>query len=183
MPDEHCVTIRLSPQLYAQLEAVGSHGQPLAVIVRQALADYLSRQRSQPVGTDTPATTLADMAASVAELQAQVQALTARVDPLAAERLPVADTAGQPVAAAAASDSPPTAADTPGRRPRGHRRGLPLETLTAIADERTQCEGLSLRAFAMRLYDKGIYRAKGDKPVDAGTLARWLTQARAQGLL
>jgi hypothetical protein len=42
---------------------------------------------------------------------------------------------------------------------------------------------LSIRAFAMRLYDKGIYRAKGDKPVDAGTLSRWQAQARAQGLL
>jgi hypothetical protein len=98
------------------------------------------------------------------------------------ERQPVADTAASP-------RQPPAdlAAETPGPpappRTRGHRSGLPRETLQQIADERTQCEGLSLRAFAMRLYDKGLYRAKGDKPVDAGTLARWLAQARAQGLL
>jgi hypothetical protein len=28
-----------------------------------------------------------------------------------------------------------------------------------------------------------MYRAKGDKPIDASTLRRWLVQARMQGLL
>ena len=46
------VTLRLSPEFYAQLEARGSHGQPLAAIVglqallkvnlRLAATDYLS---------------------------------------------------------------------------------------------------------------------------------------------
>jgi hypothetical protein len=37
------VTIRLTPELYAQLQARGSHGPPLAAIVRQALVEYLAR--------------------------------------------------------------------------------------------------------------------------------------------
>jgi hypothetical protein len=44
MPDEYRVTIRLSPDLYGQLEARGSHGQPMAAIVRHAIRDYLTRQ-------------------------------------------------------------------------------------------------------------------------------------------
>jgi len=35
----------------------------------------------------------------------------------------------------------------------------------------------------MWLYNKDVYRAKGDKPVDASTLRRWLVQARMQDLL
>ena len=37
MADEYRVTIRLSPELYTQLQAHGSHGKPLAAIVRHAL--------------------------------------------------------------------------------------------------------------------------------------------------
>src|SRR4029453_10819776 len=112
MSNEHRVTIRLSPDLYAQLQTSGSPGLPLAVIVRQALADYLSRQPGQPLGTDTLATTVAAMAVSVAELQAQGQDLAAPTKALAADRQPgaaMADTARQQVADVAASDSPPTA--------------------------------------------------------------------------
>jgi hypothetical protein len=58
MPDEYRVTIRLSPDLYAQLEARGSHGQPLAAIVRDALIDYLARQPEQPPSHAETATTL-----------------------------------------------------------------------------------------------------------------------------
>jgi hypothetical protein len=65
--------------------------------------------------------------------------------------------------------------------------GLPRGKLQEIADERTHCEGLSLREFAQRLFEKGIYRAKGKDgssvPVNQGTLGRWLEQARDAGLL
>jgi len=44
MPEEYRVTIRLTPALYAQLQARGSQGLPLAAIVRQALVEYLARQ-------------------------------------------------------------------------------------------------------------------------------------------
>jgi predicted transcriptional regulator len=102
MPDEHRVTIRLSPELYAQLEACGRHGQPLAVVVRQALADYLTRQPGQPFEADEAGTALADLAAGLAELCVQVQDLRARVDALADSWQPHAAT-WQPVADTAAS--------------------------------------------------------------------------------
>jgi predicted DNA-binding protein len=44
MADAHRVMIRLSPELYAQLAARGSSGQPLAAIVREALLAYLAQQ-------------------------------------------------------------------------------------------------------------------------------------------
>jgi predicted transcriptional regulator len=88
MPDEYRVTIRLSPDLYAQLEACGSQGQPLAAIVRDALVEYLARQPEQPGDAAAPALTLAAMAARVAELHVQMQDVTARLDALAAERQP-----------------------------------------------------------------------------------------------
>jgi hypothetical protein len=45
---EFRVTIRLSAELYAQLQAHGSHGQLLAAIVREALTEYLARQPTTP---------------------------------------------------------------------------------------------------------------------------------------
>jgi hypothetical protein len=48
MTTEYRVTIRLAPDLYAQLEARGSQGQPLAAIVRDALEQYLARQPVPP---------------------------------------------------------------------------------------------------------------------------------------
>ncbi len=203
MPDDHRVTIRLSPELYAQLEARGSRGQPLAAIIRDALTDYLARQPLQPVDAEATATTLADMAASIAELRVQVQDLTARLDALAAigqppaasehapptERQPVADMAvdigARPPVAAVAAASAPTAQQ---HRPRPQRpHGLPPETLARIAEERTHCEGLSLREFAQRLHTKGIHSSTAKDgsqgPVNQGTLAKWLKQAREEGLL
>jgi hypothetical protein len=82
----------------------------------------------------------------------------------------------------------PQAPETPApkaKRPAKH--ALPHETLQAIADERTHCEGLSLREFAQRLHERGIYssRAKDGSPVPAnpGNLKKWLNQARDVGVL
>jgi len=223
MPTEYRLTIRLTSELYTQLAACGSQGQPLSALVRQALIEYVTRQTGQPRSTEETALTLASLAARLDGLQDQVETLATRLESLTANTrqtpaamadtlwqtsADVADTIQQPVADMADTErqTPADTADTtrqtladvadtmrqtladvadttPRPRPRGHRPGLPRTTLEAIAEERTHCEGLSIRAFAMRLYDKGIYRAKNDKPVDAGTLARWLTQARAQGLL
>jgi hypothetical protein len=81
-------------------------------------------------------------------------------------------------AAAAPQVSPATPA-------RSH--GLPPQTLQAIADERTRCEGLSLRDFAQRLHEKGIYSATAKDgtrgPANPGNVQRWLEQARRVGLL
>jgi phage-related minor tail protein len=69
MTIEYRVTIRLTAEVYAQLEARGSHGQPLAA-----------------------------MAASIEMLQGRVDHRTARVDTLAAAWQPVTatDSAQQP---------------------------------------------------------------------------------------
>jgi hypothetical protein len=65
--------------------------------------------------------------------------------------------------------------------------GLPPQTLQAIADERTRCEGLSLRDFAQRLHEKGIYSATAKdgtrRPANPGNVQKWLEQARRAGLL
>lgn len=49
--------------------------------------------------------------------------------------------------------------------------------LQQIADQRRAYPGLSLREFATLLYRDGISRTKTDKPVNAGTLQRWLEKA------
>jgi hypothetical protein len=218
MPDEYRVTIRLSPELYAQLEARGSRGQPMAVIVRHALVDYLSRQPDAPQSAVELATAVAAMAARLDGLQQQMDALTAQVDALAANRQPPAARSTpqparpgqtpaatrQPTAADVsplAADRQPVAASTPSvaaerqpvadtarqRRRSPTRPGLPQATLAAIAEERTQCEGLSFEQFAQRLHTKGIYSqtAKdGSKvPANRGTVKKVLDRARDAGLL
>ena len=66
MPDEHRITLRLTPELYAQLQARGSHGQPLAAILREALVDYLARQPRQPAPAAPADTTPLPPAATAA---------------------------------------------------------------------------------------------------------------------
>jgi hypothetical protein len=70
---------------------------------------------------------------------------------------------------------------------KGGNPGISDETLQQIADERTQCEGLSLGEFAQRLFDKNIYRATSTDgtavPVHRGTLQKWLERAREHGML
>jgi hypothetical protein len=67
------------------------------------------------------------------------------------------------------------------------QRGLPREKLEEIADEWTRCQGLSLREFAQRLHDRGIYssRAKdgSNVPANPGNLDKWLERARNEGML
>jgi hypothetical protein len=113
MPDEYRVTIRLSPELYTQLEVRGSHRQPMAAIVREALIHYLNRQPDVSHTPDNLTDTVAAMAASVTDLQQQVQALTARVEALAASEQ---RQGRQPAAATAASGRP-----VHGHQPRGGR--------------------------------------------------------------
>jgi outer membrane murein-binding lipoprotein Lpp len=95
MADTHRVMIRLSPELYAQLTACGSSGQPLAVIVREALIAYLTEQPEQPRSSQSsheqPAAIRAQLTAittSLQELHGQVRTLTARVDALATPQQP-----------------------------------------------------------------------------------------------
>jgi hypothetical protein len=76
-------------------------------------------------------------------------------------------------------------AETPSIR---SQRGLPREKLQEIADTAAQYDKLSLLQLAQLLFDRGIYRARdrqtgAEKPVNRGTLQKWLEQAREAGLL
>jgi hypothetical protein len=131
-PDEYRVTIRLSPELYAQLQARGSHGQPLAAIVRQALVAYLARQPETPESAVELAVAVAAMAARLDGLQDQVEGLAARLEMLAANWQPEAAKSRQPPAATAARAAPGPRKLTP-RQVRAlrdkHRRGVPVPAL------------------------------------------------------
>jgi hypothetical protein len=115
-PPIYRVTIRLTPELYAQLQACGSHGQPLTAIVRQALVEYLARQLHTPQQAVELATAVAAMAARLDGLQEQVEQLAARVETLAAR--------GQPPAAA-----------TPQLRTAGGQRKLTPRQIRALRDK------------------------------------------------
>jgi hypothetical protein len=132
MADEYRVTIRLSPELYRQLQAHGSHRQPLAAIVRHALVEYLARQPGTPEGTVELATAVAVMAARLDGLQDQVEELAARLEMLAAHWQPPADDSGPPPAATAARTAPGQRKLTP-RQVRAlrdkHQRGVPVPAL------------------------------------------------------
>ena len=82
--------------------------------------------------------------------------------------------------------SEPTSADTPGtqtppRQSTPRKHAVAPEVLAAMAQERARCPELSIRELSQRLYDLEIYRAKGDKPAEAGWLHRQLAKARAPG--
>jgi hypothetical protein len=141
MAEEHRVTIRLTPDVYALLEARGSRGLPLAAIVREALIDYLNRQPEAVHSPENLTDTVAAMAASLDDLRAQVQGLTARVDTLAATRQPAAD-----VAARARQPAGPTEEPTPASaRPlaRGQRKLTPRQ-IRALRDKHLR--GVSVEA-------------------------------------
>jgi hypothetical protein len=92
------------------------------------------------------------------------------------------ETPAQPVAV------PQTVEMSAPKATRSAPHALPREKLQAIADERTLCEGLSLREFSRRLFDKGVYRARDrktgeEKPGDPTQLGRWLKQAHDEGML
>jgi hypothetical protein len=74
-----------------------------------------------------------------------------------------------------------------GKRQRSAWNKVPPETLQAIADERTLCDGISYSEFAQRLHAKGIYSATakdGSKvPASTGRLSELLKRARDAGLL
>jgi hypothetical protein len=75
---------------------------------------------------------------------------------------------------------------SPATRARAH--GLPPQTLQAIADAAAHYDKLSLTELSQLLYDRQIYRTRDrhtgeEKPVQRGTLKKWLDQARRAGML
>jgi hypothetical protein len=67
-PHIYRVTVRLTPELYAQLAAQGRSGKPLAAIVRDALLDSLARQPALPSTAESTAPLVTAMAAMTARL-------------------------------------------------------------------------------------------------------------------
>jgi hypothetical protein len=128
MAEEHRVTIRLTPDVYALLEARGSRGLPLAAIVREALIDYLTRQPEAVHSPENLTDTVAAMAARLDALQDQVLTLTAQVDALVAIRQPLAASERQPAADVAAAPLAPA-------RPRRGRRQLTPRQVRALRDK------------------------------------------------
>ena len=66
--------------------------------------------------------------------------------------------------------------------------GLPPQTLQAIAETAADYDKLSLTELSQLLYDRQIYRTRDrhtgeEKPVNRGTLKKWLDQARRAGVL
>ena len=60
--------------------------------------------------------------------------------------------------------------------------------IQVIAETRSQYEKLSLAELSQLLYDRNIYRSRArqsgeEKPVNRGTLQKWLEEAREAGLL
>jgi hypothetical protein len=60
--------------------------------------------------------------------------------------------------------------------------------LKTIAKARARHPKLSLKNFARFLFDQQLYRSNDrktgeEKPIDTGTLARWLEECREHGLL
>ena len=127
-------------------------------------------QARQPVTQPAPASRVNRQGASAP------QPTTQPAIPLALEPAPKT---AQPVVVPQASETP--RAKTPAKH------ALPREMLERIADERTHCEGLSLREFAQRLHDRGIYSAcakDGSRvPANPGNVKKWLDQARHAGVL
>ena len=136
MAEEARVTIRLSPELYTQLQARGSHGQPLAAIVRQALVEYLARQPETPESAVELAMAVAAMAARLDGLQDHVEALTARLETLAAS--------GQPPAATPRQPAQPAADDPSQARTAGGQRKLTPRQQRALRDKHVR--GVSIAA-------------------------------------
>jgi hypothetical protein len=71
--------------------------------------------------------------------------------------------------------------------PRSSTAVLPVH-IQRIAETRAQYDKLSLAELSQLLYDRNIYKAKDrqsgeEKPVNRGTLQKWLEQAQEAGLL
>jgi hypothetical protein len=158
MPDEYRVTIRLSQELYAQLAARSSQGQPLAAIVCDALADYLARQPETPPSPETLAVTVAAMAARLDGLQDQIEALAARVD------------------TRAASGRPP-AAHKPTRPPSGQRK---LSATQRRELHRKRARGIPIKAL---MEEYGFSRATLYRYLQEGAPAPALRPARNPGTM
>jgi hypothetical protein len=190
MADHTRITIRLTPALAARVSDAVRQGKKVSDIICDALEAYFGGGLT---ARPTPDTTLSASPFAVSDvlsdmMAARLSAVEVSLSALASDVSDIRERLRQ------LEQRMPALSDPGGHRPTAQpqpvhygRPGIARETLQAIADEYTLCQGLTMREVAQRLFDKGIYRAKAkdgrEVPVDHSRLRRWLEQAREVGLL
>ena len=178
MADPLKISVRLDPELHALLLARVGQGERVSDVLRTALEAYLGPDRPTDRPTITPVSdTLSD---KVSDLSDSVEALTRQMADVQAR---LAQLSGQESAPLPPVRPRPTMRPTPQQQP-GAAVAPHIQAIAAVAAE---YDTLSLAQLAQLLYDRGIYRARdkqtgAEKPVNRGTLQRWLDQARTARL-
>jgi hypothetical protein len=167
----------------------------------QIMPQDTSQDTSQELGQATALLALLErLTIAITDLHAEVRSLRddLRQMPQGRRRgvstTPQATPQDTPQDAAAVPQGPPQdlrhAAGAPQGRPatRPRPHGLPAQTLQAIAETAADYDKLSLTELSQLLYDRQIYRTRDrhtgeEKPVNRGTLKKWLDQARSTGML
>src|SRR5262249_33527468 len=149
-------------------ERVGQ-GQTLSDIMREALEAYFGLPPAQVLDTRPG---LSDMSDTLSDMRARLAQLEARLDELGSG-------VGQRPTACPTPAPPPATPESPPAVPAHVER---------IAEFAAEYSRLSLGELAQELHTRGIYSATDrhtgeSKPVNRGTLTRWLEQARQAGLL
>jgi len=165
-------TLQIRQLIREELAAMQDTHQPLEISHDNNKKDIMTYCEESPV-TDTCNSNVTDTHASDTKCEASDIEGTQR-PAIQDEPAHVSDTEGTP--------GQPAVAGSP--QPKRRRDALPEATLQAIADERATCQGLPLAAFAQRLRDKGIYRAKTATGIaSVSSVFRWLAQAEKAGML
>jgi hypothetical protein len=191
MPPSARITFRLTPTLEALVSDCVRQGHSVSDIVRDALETYFGlRQTSCPTESASVSDSilrvsdklsddvsdisakLSDLVSDVSDMRERLGQLEARLDVLSPDVRQRQTPRPTPQAGPATAPSPAT---------------LPAH-IQRIAETAMQYDKLSLAELSHLLFDRGIYRATdrqtGEaKPVNRGTLQKWLDQARHAGVL
>jgi hypothetical protein len=163
MPPSPRYTVRLPHALDAQVQARVSAGTPFAVLIRDALAAYLTD--TMPTGPPTDTLTAADSADTVQNLQKQLVALTTRVEIL--EQMPTRRRHAADRSADRHADIPRPHAD---RAPTGADTAPAYDPDAAYARmQALQAQGRTLAQIAAQLTAEGI-RTKQGRPWHESTV-------------
>jgi DNA repair ATPase RecN len=187
MPPSARITFRLTPTLEALVSDRVRQGSNVSDIVREALETYFGlRQTPCP----TNGTSVSDSTLQISDISAKVSDVMSDVSDMR-ERLMQLETRLDELSSGVRQPPPPR--PTPRQTPQPTPATAPrLDELPAhiqrIAETAMQYDKLSLADLSQLLFDRQIYRAKDrqsgtDKPVNRGTLQKWLAQARRAGVL
>ena len=181
--------------------------QTMPHLTPQVASQYTPHMTPQDMPQETPqelgqATALLALlerlTAAITDLHAEVRSLRDDLRQMP-QRTPQARLRGAPTTP---QETPQETAAVPQIAPQGMRHaaaapqvspatptrphGLPPQTLQAIAETAAHYDKLSLTELSQLLYDRQIYRTRDrhtgeEKPVQRGTLKKWLDQARRAG--